>query len=247
MTASVVGSSSTSRATRLVVGVVLVLAAACASSTEQRRGGGAGKAPLRVVDGANGAELYAGAPAYAWRSGARVARLPSFGELVVGDPASDDRCRLVVAGAGATAITVYERAPCGAVVGKDGRVCLPAAQFIKDGGAQRVVVDGCLDEGELVWDKVDAPSEATVGPTLTHRVCEPVPVADGCTVQYLRLDGLDVESNPDPMRGAALGYEDGGWTVCWLEAHRGRAVARATVRTSCDAAERTIEVVRAPR
>ncbi len=231
---------------RVAVGVV-ALTPGCATKTATSSGGAPASAPavVRVVDEETGDALFQGAASYVWREQERVAPLPGFGELVLGDAQGSDRCRLVDVRQGLGTLVVYERAPCGVVAQKDGRVCIEAGSFARqDRTGDRRIVSGCVFENDLLWRKVDAAAEPSVGPTQFHRICEAIPTKRKCPLVYLRVDALEVESNPDPMSGASIAFEEGDWRICWLEAHRGSARITYTAQTTCDDRERTTSLVR---
>jgi hypothetical protein len=231
----------------LLVVCAALTATSCAGTAQERAAVPPPSSPavVRVVDGDTGAVLYDGPSTYAWRKDERTAQLQGFGELVVGDAQGTDRCRLVDVRQGLGTLIVFERAPCGVVAQKAGRVCFPAGPFARtDGAPGQRIVGGCVDENDLLWRKVDEAAAPSVGPTRYHRICEAVPTQRGCPLVYLRVDALEVESNPTPMAGASIAFEEGDWRVCWLEAHRGVARITYTARTSCDERDRATTLVR---
>jgi hypothetical protein len=168
----------------------------------------------------------------------RVVALPGLGELFVGDASDPDVCKLVWARDGLDRLLVFEAEPCAFQSRGDDVVCLAQVALTrKDADDERprtVVVSGCAGENELLWHRFDERDEVGIGPRTYHRRCAFAPkMKSGCEITFLRLDALKVESNPEPLSGASLAYDEDGWRVCWLENQPGRAWLDVTTSDTC--------------
>ena len=191
-------------------------------------------------------QLYSGDASYVWRRPARVVTLAGLGELFLGDASGSGGCKLVWARDGLDRLAFYEASVCPIEARGDDVACVSRVELARDvshehdgaaaldGRPKRIVIDGCAGENELLWHKLAPGREpVTIAPRTFHRRCAVItPPKTGCELTYLRLDALQVASNPEPLVGASLSYDE-GWEVCWLESEPGLATVRITTSDTC--------------
>ena len=204
--------------------------------------------PLRAnvvvtADRADGAhELFRGKATFGVRSARegkadRVVSLPGLGEIQTGI-AGSETCRFVWSRDGLDALSLYEGEGCRAP--EAGRICFDRAVFVTSTSSsthapQKLVVDGCADENDLLWSKLDGTQPASVGPTSFRQRCRKLPRTKGCELTYVKKDSLTVESNDSGDDGFALAFDGERWRACFLEKSSGRYNITLTVEDSCGA------------
>jgi hypothetical protein len=207
--------------------------------------------PLRAhvvvtADGTTG-ELFRGKATFGVRSARegkadRVVSLPGLGEIQTGISGSET-CRLVWSKNGLDALSLYEGEGCRAPEG--GRMCFDRAVFTAASQSQshspshdaprQLVVDGCADENDLLWSKLEGTQRASVGPTSFRQRCRKLPRSKGCELTYVKKESLVVESNDSGDDGFALAFDGERWRACFLEKASGRYTIALTVEDSCGA------------
>lgn len=197
--------------------------------------------PLRanVVVIADETELFRGKATFGVRSARegkadRVVSLPGLGEIQTGI-AGSETCRLVWSRDGLDNLSLYDGEGCRAPEG--GRMCFDGAVFTSQASTtpKRIVVNGCADENDLLWSKLEGSQPATVGPTSFRQRCRKLPRTKGCELTYVKKDALVVESNDSGDDGFALAFDGERWRACFLERSSGRYQIALTVEDSCGA------------
>jgi hypothetical protein len=191
--------------------------------------------------GARG-ELFRGKATFGVRSARegkadRVVSLPGLGEIQTGI-AGSETCRLVWSRDGLDNLSLYEGEGCRAPEG--GRMCFDNATFTSAAAAahdapRKIVVDGCADENDVLWSKLEGSQPASVGPTSFRQRCRKLPRTKGCELTYVKKDALTVESNDSGDDGFALAFDGERWRACFLEKASGRYTIALTVEDSCGA------------
>jgi hypothetical protein len=187
-------------------------------------------------------ELFRGKATFGVRSARegkadRVVSLPGLGEIQTGI-AGSETCRLVWSRDGLDALSLYEGEGCRAPEG--GRMCFDGATFTTTtttaahGAPRKLIVDGCADENDLLWSKLEGSQPATVGPTSFRQRCRKLQrPKKGCDFTYVKKDAIAVESNDSGDDGFALAYDGERWRACFLERSSGRYAITLTVEDSC--------------
>jgi hypothetical protein len=208
------------------------------------------KPGVRVLDADDAIEAFAGPATFTVRavsSGAveRVVAVPGVGEIHVGLAGDDDACRFVWSKGGLDRLVLYSARAC-AKRSSDGRVCFKQSTFTADArdesAPHALLVDGCADENDLLWSKVDGAQPATIGPTAFRQRCARLPKKKGCELTYLKRDSVAVASNPAADQGFTFVFDGDGWRACFLEKEAGDYRVLLDVEDACGGARKALEL-----
>jgi hypothetical protein len=211
---------------RVSPAIALLLSTALGCATAPA---GGGKHELVVVDD-GGAELWRGVATYTAREKERAVLVKGVGEILVGE-----RCRFAWAKDGLDRLVLFDLDGAHCADQETARLCFSRARFVS-GDGRVVVVDGCADENDLLWSKVDGAKAASIAPTLYRTRCVRLPPrARGCDVHYLVLDDITVESNDKPRDGFRFTWDGDGWRACFREKESGRYRVTLRLEDGCGA------------
>lgn len=219
--------------------VVAFLAVAALGACRSTSPGAGDRLRAELVVSEDARELWRGAASYGVRSARegraeRVVSLPGLGELQAG-LAADAPCRLVWSRDGLGSLLLYQGVDCG--VSEGGRLCFDGARFSRAAADERaprtVVIDGCADENDLLWSKLEGAQPATVGPTSLRQRCRRLPMSKGCALTYVKKQAIAVAHNDSGADGFALSFDGEGWRACFLESESGRYRIALLLEDSC--------------
>jgi hypothetical protein len=206
--------------------LVVMLLCSCATSTK-----GGGVAELVVTDD-SGAQLWRGPATYTVRQPQRAVGVKGVGEILVG--ARGDECRFAWSKDGLDRLVLFDFVGEVCAERDAQRLCFSRARF-KSADGRALVVDGCADENDLLWSKIEGERLATVGPIAYRSRCARVPARrKGCDVTYIGLESIDVATNDRPRDGFNLLWDGEHWRACFLEKDSGAYRVALHVEDSCD-------------